>query len=266
MQRALKVLMCRPTHFDVDYIINPHMVPHSVDQSRAAEQWRQLVGVLENLDIKVEIMEQAPGVPDMVFATDQGIVRNGKVLLANFRYPERRRETPYFREWFKRQGFTTLELTKIFSFEGGDALFVGDTLFVGTGFRANVASCEELSKALDVDVVPLRLIDPKFYHLDMCFLPLDDETAFYYPAAFSTNSRSLLKKLIPSLYEISQAEAEGYSANSFVTDKTVVTQSGNPSFAKKLEQLGRRVIEVDLSEFKKAGGGIHCLINTLERK
>ncbi len=265
MQRVTKVLMCRPTHFDVDYVINPHMVPHSINRQRAMRQWRALVEAVESLGVTAEIIEQAPDVPDMVFATDQGIVKGGKALLANFRYPERKRETPYYREWFEDHGYAPQELTHLFSFEGGDSLFMGDVLFVGTGFRANVASCEELSQTLNADVVPLRLVDPKFYHLDMCFLPLDAETAFYYPPAFSDSSRARLQKLIPDLHELSTEEATGYGANSFVTGSTVVTQAGNPSFTRKLKKLGRDVVEVDVSEFKKAGGGIHCLINTLEK-
>ena len=257
--------MCRPTHFDVEYIINPHMQPHSVNRALALRQWRALVDALERLDIKVDVIDQQPDTPDMVFATDQGIVRDGKLLLANFRYPERKPETAHYRQWFREHGFEIYELTNLFSFEGGDALFVGDVLIVGTGFRANVASCEELAAALDVDVVPLRLVDPSFYHLDMCLLPLDSDTALYYPPAFSPSSRNLLAKIIPNLHTMTLAEAEGFSANSFVTDGTVVLQAGNPTFKQKLKALGRRVVEVDLSEFKKAGGGIHCLINTLEK-
>ena len=266
MSRVTKVLMCRPTHFDVDYVINPHMVPHSVNQRRAMQQWESLLEAVESLGVTAEVIDQKPDVPDMVFATDQGIVKGDKALLANFRYPERKRETHYYRQWFQDNGYEPQELTHLFSFEGGDALFVGDVLFVGTGFRANVASCEELSQALNADVVPLRLVDPKFYHLDMCFLPLDDETAFYYPPAFSDSSRARLQKLVPDLHELSAKEAESYCANSFVSGRTVVAQSGSPSFKRKLEKLGRNVVEVNMNEFKKAGGGIHCLINTLERK
>lgn len=257
--------MCRPTNFDVEYVINPHMKPYSVYQPKALAQWESLVEAISSLGVKVDVIDQPPGVPDMVFATDQGITRGKKVLLANFRYNQRKKETPYFRRWFVEHGFEPYELTNIFSFEGGDALFLGDALLIGTGFRANVGSCEEISQALNIDVLPLRLVDPNFYHLDMCFLPLDATTAFYYPPAFSDNSRNLLRTLVPSLHEMTEAEATGYAANSFVSDGSVVTQTGNPTFVSRLKDLERRVIEVDVSEFKKAGGGIHCLINTLER-
>ncbi len=263
--RIRRVLMCRPTHFDVEYIINPHMKPYSVNRPRALKQWQSLVTTLEDLGIRVDVIEQGEDVPDMVFATDQGIARDKRILLANFRYNQRKKETPYYRKWFREHGYKIRSLSNAFSFEGGDALFLGNMLFVGTGFRANVGSCEELSNKLDVDVFPLRLVDPMFYHLDMCFLPVDNETAFYYPAAFSANSQNLLKRLVKNLYPFTKKEALGYAANSVVTEDIIITQTGNPSFKAMLRRLGKHVKEVNVSEFKKAGGGIHCLINVLER-
>jgi len=264
--KVTRVLLCRPTYFVVDYIINPHMQPHSVDQAKAMQQWEALKSSLESLQITVEVIEQAPDVPDMVFATDQGIVQDGRVLLANFRFSQRKKESQYYRKWFTEHGFGIRSLSNVFPFEGGDTLFFGDMLFVGTGYRASVASCEELSKKLDKDVIPLRLVDPAYYHLDTCFFPLGRDTAFYYPPAFSPNSQSLLKKLVPNLLEMDEAEAAGFAANSFVSDKTVLIETGVPTFKTKLEQLGYNVVELDMSEFNKSGGGIHCLINTLEKE
>jgi N-dimethylarginine dimethylaminohydrolase len=266
-KRVKRVLLCKPTHFTVDYVINPHMQPYSVNSKKALKQWEGLVAALESLGIQVEVIEQQPDVPDMVFATDQGIVRNGAILLANFRYPQRQKERVYYREWFRDHGFRLRALSNIFPFEGGDTLFFGDMLFVGTGFRASVSSCEELAQKLGIDVMPLRLVDPFFYHLDMGFLPIDDKTAFYYPPAFSGNSQNLLKRLVPNLIEFSEAEVRTYAANSFVSGKDIVVSEETPlSFRDKLQALGLKIHPVDVSEFKKAGGGIHCLINTLEQE
>ena len=260
-----RVLLCRPTHFTVDYVINPHMKPYTVNAEKALQQWDTLVKLLKTLKIKVDVIEQHEDVPDMVFATDQGIVRNGSILLANFRFTQRQKERIYYREWFREHGFGLRALSNIFPFEGGDTLFFGDMLFVGTGFRASVASCEELSQKLEIDVIPLRLTDPYFYHLDMAFLPINRDTAFYYPAAFSKNSQHLLKRLIPNLYELSEKAVLAYAANSFVSAKDIVISKGIPkTFHKDLKKLGMKIHEVDVSEFKKAGGGIHCLINVLE--
>jgi N-dimethylarginine dimethylaminohydrolase len=260
-----RVLLCRPTHFTVEYVINPHMQPYTVDASNALKQWQKLVEILKSLNIKVDIIEQHPDVPDMVFATDQGIVRDGAVLLANFRYTQRQPERIYYRQWFRENGFRTRALSNIFPFEGGDTLFFNNMLFVGTSFRASVASCEELATKLNVDAIPLRLVDPHFYHLDMAFLTINNDTAFYYPPAFSESSQNLLKRLVPNLIELSKPAVEAYAANSFVSGKDIVITTGLPKdFRAALKKLGLKTHEVDVSEFKKAGGGIHCLINVLE--
>lgn len=260
-----RVLLCQPNNFTVEYVINPHMQPYAVDSSKALRQWNKLVEILKSLNIKVEVIQQQPDVPDMVFATDQGIVKDGAILLANFRYRQRQPERIYYREWFREHGFRLRALSNIFPFEGGDTLFFGDMLFVGTGFRASVASCEELAQKLEIDVMPLRLVDPYFYHLDMGFLPINADTAFYYPAAFSKNSQNLIKRLVPNLYELSKEAVTAYAANSFVSGSDIIIATKTPkSFRDDLKQIGLTIHEVDVSEFKKAGGGIHCLINVLE--
>jgi N-dimethylarginine dimethylaminohydrolase len=264
-QKIKRALLCRPTHFNVDYVINPHMVPYSVDPAKALKQWEGLVAVLKKLGIKVEVIEQEEDVPDMVFAADQGIVKDGAILLANFRYRQRQKERVYYREWFRQNGFRLRSLSNLFPFEGGDTHFFNDMLFVGTSFRASVASCEELAQKLEIDVIPLRLIDPYFYHLDMAFLPINKDTAFYYPGAFSQSTQNLLKRLVPNLYELSEKEVHAYAANAFVTGKDIVIQTGAPkSFTDRLKKIGLTIHEVDVSEFRKAGGGLHCLINVLE--
>ncbi|HSX23627.1 MAG TPA: arginine deiminase family protein [Candidatus Saccharimonadales bacterium] len=241
------------------------MKPYSVDPDTAMEQWEALVAQLKTLGIKVDVIDQKEGVPDMVFAADQGIVRDGAVLLANFRYTQRKPERVHYRTWFRDHGFRLRALSNVFPFEGGDALFFNNMLFVGTGYRASISSCEELAAKLEIDVMPLRLVDPYYYHLDMCFLPINEDTAFYYPPAFSENSQNLLKRLVPNLLELSTSAAKAYASNSLVSGTDIIIPAGTPAaFSAKLKELGLAVHVVDTSEFNKAGGGIRCLINTLE--
>jgi N-dimethylarginine dimethylaminohydrolase len=89
-------------------------------------------------------------------------------------------------------------------------------------------------------------------------------SAFYYPPAFSEQSREVLKKLVPNLLEFTKEEVDGFAANSVVTDHHVIHQSGNKTFKQKLRDLGYTSVEVDMQEFMKSGGGTHCLTNVLE--
>jgi N-dimethylarginine dimethylaminohydrolase len=260
-----KALMCKPLHFaDLDYVINPWMKPGTIDGKKALAEWESLVQIYKNLDITVEIIDQQPGVPDMVFATDQGIVLEKKVLLSRFWFDERKNETQYYEAWFEQKGYQIEYLPKGAFFEGnGDSYFWGDKLLIGVGFRADEFTCHAVSKIFDVEVLPLQIVDPKFYHLDVGFLPINTETAFYYPKAFTKESREVLTNLIPNLIEFTRDEVEAFSANSVVTGKNVIHQKGSPTFSRRLKEIGYNSIEVDLGEFKKSGGGAHCLTNIL---
>lgn len=256
--------MCRPSFFSVEYVINPWMKPGIVDRARAEAQWEHLVREIEGQQIKVEIINQEQHLPDMVFSADQGVVVGNNVLVSNFRYPERRGERIPYLNWFTTNGFATSFIPSEDYFEGtGEAVFWKNILFVGTGFRTSKNSCEKIAEQLNIEVIPLELINPNFYHLDVCLLPLNKDTVFYYPEAFSEDSKKLLNKLVPHLIPFTDAEAHGFSANSLVTDHHVIVQKGNDSFTWKLKELGYTVIEVDVSEFNKAGGGVHCLTGVL---
>lgn len=261
-----KVLMCEPLYFaDLDYVINPWMQPGKIDKEKTMQQWNELVHAYQTMQIQVEIVKQQRNNPDMVFAADQGIVQGKQVLLSRFRYPERRGETKHYEKWFTEQGYAIKYLPEGYYFEGnGESHFWNDIFFVGTGYRSDKRSVKALGKLLDREVIALEIVDPAFYHLDTCLLPLNNRTVFYYPAAFSEKTKKTLQKHIPELIELSHSEAAGFAANSIVTDHHVVCQKGNKTFADKLNSLGYTAVEVDLSEFKKSGGGVHCLTNVLE--
>lgn len=258
--------MCKPLYFDqLDYSINPWMKPGTINGDKAMKQWNTLINAFKSQDIQIEIIDQKEGVPDMVFATDQAIVLGKTVILSRFWCDERKGETPHYRQWFEEKGYTIKDLPENAYFEGnGDSYFWHDKLLVGVGYRADKNTCKAISKIFDIEVVPIQIVDPAFYHLDVGFLPLNEATAFYYPPAYSEESRAMLKKLVPNLLEFTQVEAIGFAANSVVSDHHVIHQTGTPTFSKKLEDLGYKSIEVDMREFMKSGGGPHCLTNILE--
>lgn len=267
MKTITKVLLCKPLHFAVTYSINPWMVPGPVDATKAMKQWESLVEAYTALGIQIEIIDQEAGFPDMVFATDQGIIQGNKIIVSNFRHKERQGERDPYLTWFKAHHFEPIFLSEGDYIEGnGESLFMGDRLFVGTGFRSSKRVVAQLGRLLQLEAIPLELIDPYFYHLDTAFFPLSDTIAFYYPSAFSVQSAELLTSLIPTLIPFTKQEAQGFAANSIVSGNTVLCQKGNPTFVALLAELGYNAIELDMSEFIKSGGGIHCLTNVLEER
>ncbi|MBI3620382.1 amidinotransferase [Candidatus Roizmanbacteria bacterium] len=260
-----KVLACEPRHFQVSYQINPWMQPGTVDQALAGKQWRNLINALRQLQVEVVSIHQRRDLPDMVFAADAGWVNGESVYLGNFRFVERSDEQRSYAGWFEKNNYTLVRLPENCFFEGGDVVECAGNVFVGTGLRSDRHAVGFLSKKLK-RIYELRLIDKNFFHLDTCLFALNDETAFYYPEALAKESIQVLRKLIPHLYILTKPEAYGFAANSVVTDHHVLIPKGNQIFADRLRKLDYRPIELDVSEFIKAGGGIHCLLQILKTK
>jgi len=259
-------LMCPPTLYDVNYVINPWMEGnvHRASRQQASAQWEQLYLALSELAC-IELLEPQPGSPDMVFTANAGLVHEGMVALSSFLHPERQGEEPHFRRWFDDSGFTVREIPRASPFEGeGDALFdaVGSRLWAGHGPRTRQASHRYLSETWDVEVVSLRLVDARFYHLDTCFCPLFGGFIMYFPAAFDAESlaRIELHYSPEKRIEVSEDDALHFACNAVNVGRVVLMNEISRALRERLESLGFRVVQVQLSEFLKAGGAAKCLV------
>ena len=258
--------MCPPTMYDVNYVINPWMEGNLNRSSRenATRQWEQLHAALSSL-ARVEMVEQQAGSPDMVFTANAGLVCEGMVALSRFLHPERQGEEPHFRKWFDDSGFAVRELPRTTPFEGeGDALFEADNsrLWAGHGMRSRQSSHQFLQAAWGVEVISLRLIDPRFYHLDTCFCPLFGGYVLYYPEAFDAMSQAAIESRYPKEKRIavSTQDALRFACNAINVGKTILLNQVSDRLSKCLESHGFRVIQVELTEFLKAGGAAKCLV------
>ncbi|MFE4108087.1 bifunctional arginine dihydrolase/ornithine cyclodeaminase [Almyronema epifaneia] len=265
MTAPIRFLMCAPHHYDVDYVINPWMEGnvHKSSKDTAAEQWQGLYQIIAE-HATVDLVKPQPGWPDMVFTANAGLVLGNTVVLSRFFHPERQGEEPYFKAWFEEQGFTVHELPKDLPFEGaGDALLdrEGRMLWAGYGFRTELDAHPYLAKWLDIEVLSLRLMDERFYHLDTCFCPLTDGYLLYYPPAFDAYSNRLIEMRVPAAKRIAidELDAVNFACNAVNIDRLVVLNQASQDLKQRLAQAGFQVIETRLSEFLKAGGASKCL-------
>ncbi len=265
-------LMCRPDHFDVSYAINPWMDPTAgVDVALARRQWEDLYRVYtETLGHTVEVIEPAEGLPDMVFAANGGFTVDGLALGARFAHAERLPEREHYLGWFADHGFTTIDATFVNEGEGDFAL-AGDVVLAGTGFRSDPRSHGELAAVFGREVVGLRLVNRRYYHLDTALTVLDpapgDEGAniAYLPSAFDRRSRAVLAHRFPDAIRVGAREGAVLALNAVSDGANVVVPTQAPRFARDLAARGYTPIPVDMSEFLRAGGGARCCTLELRR-
>ena len=263
-----RYLMCRPEHFRVDYAINPWMdVDATVDPQLALSQWDILVATLRSAGATIEVIDQLPGNPDMVYAMNYGFVDGDHVAVTSFRFDERRAEALAAEAWFDARGLRTTRIgdAGAGAFEAGDAFLFGDSLLVAAGPRTDVATHAVLSRELGVRVATVPVVHPALYHLDLSFCPLDATRAIVAPAAWDAAGRRTVEALVPDPLVIDEDEAFTFCANSVVVGDIVVMPAGVPArVARQLERWGFTVATVDVSELHKGGGSIRCMTLPLD--
>jgi N-dimethylarginine dimethylaminohydrolase len=257
--RPRRYLMCPPEHFAVSYAINPWMdVTLGVDRTLAMRQWETLRATYLALGHEVELITPQPGLPDMVFAANGGLVVEGRALGARFTHAERRPEGPAYLAWLTGAGLKDVAEPVHVNEGEGDFLVVGDLVLAGTGFRTDPGAHHEVQELFGIPVLSLQLVDPRFYHLDTALAVLDDTDVAYYPEAFSPGSLAVLQRLFPEAVLANEQDATVLGLNAVSDGLNVVLPSAATDLADQLRARGYNPVGVDLSELLKAGGSVKC--------
>ncbi|WP_396888646.1 dimethylargininase [Micromonospora reichwaldensis] len=265
--RKRTYLMCSPEHFAVEYAINPWMdVTTPVDSQLAVKQWDRLRESLVGLGHEVHLLTPEQGLPDMVYAANGAFVVDGTVYGAQFKHEQRAAEAAAHRAFYESQGWRFIAPIETNEGEGDFAYLPdahGGLILAGHGFRTELPAHAEAQEALGRPVVSLRLVDPRFYHLDVALASIDDENVVYYPGAFSAASQRVLTQLFPDAVVADAEDALAFGLNLVSDGLNVVLNSEATRLAGKLKAAGYHPVPVELAELKKGGGSVKCCIAEL---
>lgn len=188
-----------------------------------------------------------------------------EVIVSSFRHAERQGESPHYKKFFSDAHYQIKAIGADIIFEGaGDALFdSAGELWFGSGPRSDAAAVSEIAGALQVEINPLELVDPRWYHLDTAFCPLADGYALAYKKAFSAASATILQhKLGDKVIWVSDEDALNFACNAICLDHQVILYRASSELKAVLKRYNFTVVEIDVSEFMKSGGSCKCM--TLE--
>lgn len=300
-------LMCEPTYYEVNYVINPWMAANigRVNQDLASRQWQILHDTLQKR-ANIKLIKPVPGLPDMVFTANAGLIKPAdmtisstqkmklvtppspslslplphwereqtnrsanltlhEVIVSTFRHVERQGESQHYKKFFAENGYQLKTLEPGIIFEGaGDALFDAyGELWLGSGPRSDSTAFDEIARALKVQINALKLVDPRWYHLDTAFCPLNNGYAIAYKKAFSSDSANEIQnKLGDKVIWVSDEDASNFACNAICLDHEIILYRASSDLKANLKRYNFSVIEIDVSEFMKSGGSCKCM--TLE--
>jgi N-dimethylarginine dimethylaminohydrolase len=267
-----RVLMSRPLYFSVTEFRNPFSGQNpSVDLPLALQQWENLGEAFRRVGLEVLLLDPYPGLEDMCFTASQafvGIDREDRsfAIPSRMLHRSRRDEVEHFACWYSQQGYRIMEpgLEGEEFLEGtGDLLWNPDweSVWAGFGHRSTRAAVDQfaaLMESLNFEVRKLELVDPYFFHLNLCLAPLTPESLLIYPGAFAPETLAQIRSCAQT-FEVTREEALQFVCNGVSVNGYYIT----PRMTRRLEQiLGREGIQpvvVELSEFQKAGGSVASL-------
>ncbi len=263
-----KILMCPPEYFTVTYAINPWM-KEAVDAGNlcnvdlAKKQWETLYNTITQ-KAGAEVLLQPPvdGLPDLVFTANAALVYQNKAIIAHYMFEERQGEEPHDLKWFKDAGFEVTELPRGVYFEGaGDALIHDGKVLSGYKTRTDITSHNLITTVTGLPVLSLELGHAKFYHIDVCLCPLPEGYLIYSPDAFDAYGLAVIEANVPAEKRIpvEKEEAARFACNAVSIHEYVIFNEGSPKLAEALKEKGFVPLQVNLSEFIKAGGSAKCL-------
>ncbi len=281
VEPTARFLMGHPRHFGVIYRINPWMEPERWAHDEpalaavSAKEWETLCGKLTALGAHIEEVPAEPGLPDLVFTANSAVVLDGTALLARFRHPQRQAEEPHFAAAFHRLQARGLidavrKLPDGVVLEGaGDCVWDSSRrlFWMGFGQRSDAAARHAVVDTFGVDVVPLRLADPRFYHLDTALCALPGGEVIYLAEAFTDEGLAAIRNWVEPerRIEITPEDAGHLAANAVCVGDTIVMAEG-ASFALRdaLRERGYRVLRTPLGTFRRSGGAAFCLTLRLD--
>jgi N-dimethylarginine dimethylaminohydrolase len=268
-----RLLMCPPDYFDTHFMLNPWMGwDEVVNPALARAQWETLSSALRSAGAEIEILDPDPSAAGLVFTRDALLsYRPGAALVLRNDGARGELEPVIYRRWLRRHYVAVETLGRARRMDGGNVLPTtegGYLVGLKPGNHANVARAlaARIKRGTGARCWGIPLSDPNYLHLDMVLADLGGKGWLAYPHALGDiDPRSSEWRQVfgsKPIITVDSDEARLLACNVVVVG-TVVVGALPDKVARDIEALGLEVCRVKLDEFRKAGGGAHCLTSPI---
>lgn len=223
------------------------------DYSLALDQHRQYVETLQACGLEIIVLPADHDYPDSTFIEDTALLLPECAIITNPGAPSRKGEVTAVKAALK-EVYTKIEY--IFdpgTAEGGDVLNVGSHYYIGLSERTNREGAEQLIRILNRYGKTGSVVElDKVLHLKTGVAYLENNNLI-------ACGEFLEKPEFQKFNILPIEECESYAANCIWINGTVLVPRGFPKVKKTIENAGYPIMEVEMSEFRKADGGLSCI-------
>ncbi len=269
-----KVLVCSPAYLEfqpINEITRDWLSKgEKARRERMIKEHQEFVQAYQENGVEVVEMEPNSNLPLQVFARDFGACVAEGAIMGRFREPCRHGESIEYEKKLKEVGVPIIARCSAGNFEGGDFWYLDDyTLAIGVVDRTNWDAIRNLREQLEkfgYNVIGVQC-PPENLHLDMCFNIVAENVAIAATEQLPYSFLKMLKKRNFTLIDVPSEDVFKHGCNvQALGNGKVMTVKNNKVINQKMKALGLELVEVDLVEILKAGGGPHCMTFPIERE
>lgn len=236
----------------------------------AARDHSALIALLEERGVRCHMTPPRADLADLSFMRDAALMTPWGLIALNPAAPHRRDEVQHVRAAAQSLGVTIAPFTPAGTLEGGDICIVRPGLVIigYSGDRTDKAGARSLASFFEArgwDAI-FYCFDPRFLHLDTQFTMVGRNEAVACIDALEEGFRDSLSERGIRLIPASLDEVRRLGANLLsLGEGRVVSPVGNVRINAELRRRGYEVAEVEVGQFTRCGGGVHCLTLPLAR-
>jgi dimethylargininase len=228
-----------------------HLKRKPIRVAKAEAQWEAYVAALQAEGFRTLEVEAADEFPDSVFIEDTVVMLGQTAVITSPGAESRRGEPDAVAETIKGLGLATKHIRLPGTLDGGDVLKIGKTIYVGRGGRTNADGIRQfraIAGELGYTVVAVPVT--KALHLKSSVTALPDGTVIGHPTLVDH------PELFPRYLEMPEVSGVAVLV---LSASAVLMAASAPKSVALIENLGYRVVTVDIAEFEKLEGCVTCL-------
>ena len=272
--RLADVLLCRPSFLEPVPCCS--VTRQSLREGFATSvpvalaQHRALQAALERNGVSCHLVAPDPGMPDMCFTRDALVTTPWGLLALRPAAAHRQAEADVALKALRAIGAPLAARVRRGTAEGGDIAIVRDGLVIigCSGERTNdegADSVAEIFRGQGWEVL-LHRFDPHFLHLDTQFAMVEEGLALACTDVLSEDFLAALARYGIETIPVSYKESRALGCNVLALgQRRVLASADNHRVNAELRTRGFTVEAIEIDQFTRCGGGVHCLTMPLAR-
>lgn len=236
----------------------------------AADQHSKLVSALERAGVRCHLVPPAEGLADLSFTRDATLMSPWGLIALSPAVEHRLAEVAHISAAVQGWDVPLYGAVEAGRIEGGDACLLRPGLIaIGySGERTDERGARALAKIFKEggwDAILTRF-DRRFLHLDTVFTLASRDLAVACVDALEPEFLAQVRELGIELIDVTVREVQRLGGNLLsLGDRRVVSSEDNHRINALLERRGFKVVRVEIDQFTRCGGGMHCLTMPLAR-